>query len=67
MQIYLDSAEHREIEKWMREGIVDGVTTNPSILFKDGVFAFFVLPFLFESPWTDCLQPTRSRKNYFKN
>lgn len=38
MQIYVDSAEHREIEKWMREGIVDGVTTNPSILFKDGVF-----------------------------
>lgn len=38
MQIYLDSANHREIEKWMREGVVDGVTTNPSILFKDGVF-----------------------------
>lgn len=38
MQIYLDSADHREIEKWMREGIVDGVTTNPSVLFKDGVF-----------------------------
>src|SRR5271154_5909347 len=38
MQIYLDSADHREIEKWKREGIVDGVTTNPSILFKDGVF-----------------------------
>ncbi|MBZ5695580.1 MAG: transaldolase [Acidobacteriia bacterium] len=38
MQIYLDSADHREIERWTREGIVDGVTTNPSILFKDGVF-----------------------------
>jgi transaldolase len=38
MQIYLDSADHREIEKWMHEGVVDGVTTNPSILFKDGVF-----------------------------
>ena len=38
MQIYLDSADHREIEKWMREGIVDGVTTNPSVIFKDGVF-----------------------------
>src|SRR5271170_1282152 len=38
MQIYLDSADRPEIEKWMREGIVDGVTTNPSILFKDGVF-----------------------------
>lgn len=38
MQIYLDSADLREIEKWTREGIVDGATTNPSILFKDGVF-----------------------------
>jgi len=38
MQIYLDSADHREIVKWTREGIVDGATTNPSILFKDGVF-----------------------------
>jgi len=38
MQIYLDSADRREIEKWTREGVVDGATTNPSILFKDGVF-----------------------------
>jgi transaldolase len=38
MEIYLDSADHREIEKWSAEGVVDGVTTNPSILFKDGVF-----------------------------
>jgi transaldolase len=38
MQIFLDTADHREIEKWMREGIVDGVTTNPSVLFKDGVY-----------------------------
>lgn len=38
MQIYLDSADVREIEKWSSQGIVDGVTTNPSILFKDGVF-----------------------------
>jgi transaldolase len=38
MQIYLDSADREEIEKWIREGIVDGVTTNPSILFSDGLF-----------------------------
>jgi len=38
MEIYLDSANSAEIEKWLGEGIVDGVTTNPSILFKDGVF-----------------------------
>src|ERR1700683_2629985 len=40
MEIYVDSADHREIEKWLCEGIVDGVTTNPSVLFKDGVFDF---------------------------
>jgi transaldolase len=38
MQIFLDSANRKEIEKWLREGIVDGLTTNPSIMFKDGVY-----------------------------
>lgn len=38
MQIFLDSANRKEIEKWLQEGIVDGLTTNPSIMFKDGVF-----------------------------
>jgi len=26
-----------EIECWLRQGVVDGVTTNPSIMLKDGV------------------------------
>lgn len=38
MKIYVDSGDRREIEKWMAEGIVDGATTNPSILLSDGVF-----------------------------
>lgn len=38
MKIFMDSADLREIEKWLRQGIVDGVTTNPSIMFKDGVY-----------------------------
>ncbi len=38
MQIFLDSANYKEIEKWLREGVVDGLTTNPSILLKDGVY-----------------------------
>jgi len=38
MQIFLDSADFREIEHWLRQGVVDGVTTNPSILLKDGVY-----------------------------
>jgi transaldolase len=38
MQIFLDSANAVEIEKWLGEGIIDGLTTNPSIMFKDGVY-----------------------------
>ncbi len=38
MQIFLDSANYREIEHWLREGVIDGVTTNPSIMLKDGVY-----------------------------
>src|SRR6516225_2312581 len=38
MQIFLDSANQKEIEKWLHQGIVDGLTTNPSIMFKDGVY-----------------------------
>lgn len=37
MQIFIDSANLAEIEKWMKMGIADGVTTNPSIMLKDGV------------------------------
>lgn len=38
MKIFLDSANAHEIESWLREGVVDGVTTNPSIMLKDGVY-----------------------------
>jgi transaldolase len=38
MEIFIDSANVKEIDKWLRMGIVDGVTTNPSIMFKDGVY-----------------------------
>jgi len=37
MQIFVDSANPGEIEHWLRQGVVDGVTTNPSIMLKDGV------------------------------
>jgi transaldolase len=37
MQIFVDSADYKQIDHWLQEGIVDGVTTNPSIMFKDGV------------------------------
>lgn len=38
MEIFLDSASSREIARWLGEGLIDGVTTNPSIMLKDGVY-----------------------------
>jgi transaldolase len=37
MKIFVDSANEQEILRWLREGVVDGVTTNPSIMLKDGM------------------------------
>jgi transaldolase len=37
MQIFVDSANLKEIRKWLEQGVVDGATTNPSIMLKDGV------------------------------
>ena len=38
MKIFIDSANQREIQHWLREGVIDGVTTNPSIMLKDEVY-----------------------------
>jgi transaldolase len=38
MEIFLDSANSREITRWLGEGLIDGVTTNPSIMLRDGVY-----------------------------
>lgn len=37
MEVFIDSANINEIEKWVRFGVADGVTTNPSIIPKDGI------------------------------
>jgi transaldolase len=37
MKIFIDSANINEIQKWLKYGIADGATSNPSIMFKDGV------------------------------
>lgn len=37
MEIFVDSADIDEIGKWLRMGIADGVTTNPSVMLKDKV------------------------------
>jgi len=36
MEIFIDTANLEEIYRWLEYGVVDGVTTNPSILLKDG-------------------------------
>lgn len=38
MEIFIDSANISEIKKWLSAGIVDGITTNPSIMLQDGVY-----------------------------
>ncbi len=38
MKIFIDSANMKEIEKWLNYGVIDGVTTNPSIMLKDGIY-----------------------------
>jgi transaldolase len=38
MEIFIDSASVSEIEKWLDMGVIDGVTTNPSIMLKDGIY-----------------------------
>jgi transaldolase len=35
MEIFIDSANPDEIRRWLEYGVVDGVTTNPSIMLKD--------------------------------
>jgi transaldolase len=38
MEIFIDSASIAEIGKWLKTGVVDGVTTNPSVMLNDGVY-----------------------------
>ena len=37
MNIFIDSANYEEIEKWLGQGVVDGATSNPTIMQKDGI------------------------------
>ena len=37
MEIYLDSASLEDVKKAHDLGILDGVTTNPSLIAKEGV------------------------------
>ncbi len=36
MEIFLDTANLDEIKRWLEYGLLDGVTTNPSVMLKDG-------------------------------
>ncbi len=37
MKLFIDSADPKEIAKWAATGLVDGVTTNPSLAAKTGL------------------------------
>jgi transaldolase len=37
MQIFIDTADIQQIEAWLAQGVIDGATTNPSIILKDGM------------------------------
>ena len=37
MKLYLDSANPKEIERFYTSGLIDGVTTNPSLMLKSGL------------------------------
>ena len=37
MAIFLDSSKIEEVKKYSRMGLIRGVTTNPTILLKEGV------------------------------
>lgn len=36
MRIFLDTANYNDIKKWVATGLIDGVTTNPTHLSKEG-------------------------------
>ena len=36
MKIFLDTADTEAIEKAWKTGLIDGVTTNPSLILKNG-------------------------------
>jgi transaldolase len=38
MKIFADTADLKEIRTWLDFGVIDGVTTNPSILLANGVY-----------------------------
>jgi transaldolase len=41
MAIFLDTGKISEIEKYLRMGVIRGVTTNPTIMLRDGVSGGF--------------------------
>ncbi len=38
MEIFLDTANIKEIRRWLEEGLVDGITTNPTVMLNDGMY-----------------------------
>jgi transaldolase len=69
MLIFLDTAKVKEIKKWMEMGVIDGVTTNPSILKKDNTLILDVvdackgMPFSLEVTTNDLIEMVRQAKS----
>lgn len=38
MELFIDTADVSAIRRWLDWGVIDGVTTNPSIMLKDGAY-----------------------------
>lgn len=38
MQIFIDTVSLSKVEKWLKTGVVDGITTNPGLMVQDQVY-----------------------------
>ena len=47
MKFFVDTANLKEIEEAQSLGILDGVTTNPSLMAKEGITILFIIIYLF--------------------
>ena len=48
MKFFIDTANLNEIREAQALGVLDGVTTNPSLMAKEGITGKAVTPFLLE-------------------
>lgn len=74
MEIFLDSANLNEIERYYEIGLIDGITTNPSILSKERIKIYDIVDFckrlnltiLVQTLEEDYLKIYEEGKSYYK-